>query len=168
MISIQTSGHKCFACKDGTYEHFYITIDSPWYVTDKTKCNKCEHVIKSNLYEGDFISVRGVSMMLVEETLDIDMSSLSGNVDDVIKTAKELSVLYDLAYIKLQFRRDEVVGLRFETPLEHGARTLKEITKRKEDDDTKEEEKKKLKERYEFLKNKYAPKDTSNEQKTQV
>jgi hypothetical protein len=104
-------------------------------------------------------------MMLVEETLNIDMSVLSGNIDDVIKAAKEFSILYDLAYIRLQFRRDEVVGLRFETPLERGQRLLKESNNLKMDEIKKNEKENKLRERYEFLKNKYEPKDTANEQK---
>lgn len=169
MVSIQTSGHKCFACKDGRYQPYYHGSDYDEFcrlpVIDKNKCNQCGHIIKSNLYEGDIIHVRDVSMMLVEEALNIDMSALSGNIDDVIKAAKEFSILYDLAYVRLQFRRDEVVGLRFETPLERGERVLKESNKRKDDEDEKKQNDKKLRERYEFLKNKYAPKDATNEQK---
>lgn len=149
MISLHAHGHKCFACPDGTYG--YNNSESSFQQHGKVICLKCQHTVNQNLYSGDIVKDR----MLVEETLDVNISLLSGEIDEVIQATKELSILYDNAYLHIQFDEEEIIGLRFETLLEKGERILAE--KKKAAGDAKKEKERidKMKERYDFLKNKY-------------
>ena len=173
MVILHTNGRECFCCKKGKYNYFYEEeplqkLGLGFYVLGKVKCNKCGHIIKEHLSEKDSIEINGVEMLLIEEELDVEMSCLSGNIDDVIKSVKELSLLYDSAYISLQFCQEQINGLRFETPLERGKRILAEKNNIEKEKQIRESLKDKIinekKERYEFLKNKYANrKDIVNE-----
>jgi hypothetical protein len=160
MISLHAASRKCFICAKGNYVNFYLE-NSQWYVNGKLQCDNCKHVVKENLYAGDEIG----DNVLVEEALDVNISTLSGPIDDVIAAAKELSTLYDGAYLKIQFCEDEIIGLRFETPIEKGERILAEQKKASGAFQKHREEIKKLQERYNYLKNKYTvPTEANNGQ----
>jgi len=82
---------KCFKCREGVYRRYSTTGARYEMAAIDLRCNKCEHSVPLFLCAGD--TVDGV--YIVEDVISVDIASLIGDIDRVIKVLEDNVSVFD-------------------------------------------------------------------------